>query len=142
MQSARIPFRTLSMHRALPILFLLLAALPAAAQDVFTNRPAFSEPDQPPKSFASCAEVRPMAEGLPVREARIDFAVTGDLTLVKSDGALWYLVTCDDVRVMCVTYEGNDMKVGERVFMRGGYRRLDERHAVLDPCLASRSAPE
>jgi hypothetical protein len=79
-----------------------------------------------------------MSEGLPPREERIDFAVTGDLTLVKGDGALWYLVVCSDVRVMCVTYESNDMKVGQRVFMRGGYRRLDERHAVLDPCLASR----
>lgn len=119
-------------------LALLLAFLPAAADDIFTNRPAFSAPDQPPKRFATCDEVGPMSEGLPQRDNRIDFAVTGDLTLVKGDGALWYLVMCSDVRVMCVTYESNDMKTGDRVFMRGGYRRLDDRHAVLDPCLASR----
>ena len=124
----------------------LLAAilvLPASAQDMFANRPAFSAPDQPPQRYAVCDEVRRMAEGLPDNdERRIDLAVTGDLTLVKSDGALWYLVICGDVRVMCVTYESNDMAVGERVFMRGGYRRLDPRHAVLDPCLASRTAPD
>lgn len=123
-------------------LAVLALSLPAAADDIFANRPAFSEPDQPPKRFASCEEIRAMSEGLPPREARIDFAVTGDLTLVKGDGALWYLVMCSDVRVMYVTYESNDMKIGERVFMRGGYRRLDERHAVLDPCLASRDATE
>jgi hypothetical protein len=38
-----------------------------------------------------------------------------------------------------VTYESNDMQVRERVFMRGGYRRLDDNHAVLDPCLANRN---
>lgn len=130
------------MHRMLSVILLAPIAWSAAADDIFANRPAFSEPDQPPRSFASCAALRPMAEGLPPREARIDLAVAGDLTLVKTDGALWYLVICDDLRVMCVTYESNDMKVGERVFMRGGYRRLDDRHAVLDPCLASREAPE
>jgi hypothetical protein len=113
-------------------------SLPAAAQDIFADRPAFSAPDQPPKRFAACDEVRKMSEGLPQDDKRIDLAVTGDLTLVKSDGALWYLVICDDVRIMCVTYESNDMRLGERVFMRGGYRRLDPRHAVLDPCLAFR----
>lgn len=83
-----------------------------------------------------------MAEGLPAGDTRVDLSVTGDLRLVKTDGALWYLVICDDVRIMCVTYESNDMKVGERVFMKGGFRRLDARHAVLDPCLADREAPE
>jgi len=42
--------------------------------------------------------------------------------------------------VMCVTYESNDMKVGDRVFMKGAYRRIDRNHAVLDPCLASSEA--
>jgi hypothetical protein len=44
---------------------------------------------------------------------------------------------CSDVRVMCVTYQGNDMKAGDRVLFKGGYKRLDENHAVLDPCLAN-----
>ncbi len=37
---------------------------------------------------------------------------------------------------MCVTYQSNDMKVGDAVEMRGAYRRLDANHVVLDPCLA------
>jgi len=130
------------MPRATCAALILFATLPAAADDLFATRPAFSAPDQPAKHVARCTEIRAMAEGLPVREERIDLSVAGDLTLVKTDGALWYLVICDDLRIMCVTYDSNDMKTGERVLMKGGYRRLDDRHAVLDPCLASRDAPE
>jgi hypothetical protein len=42
-----------------------------------------------------------------------------------------------DVRLMCVTYKSNDMKVRDRVFMKGGYARLDANHIKLDPCLAN-----
>jgi hypothetical protein len=38
---------------------------------------------------------------------------------------------------MCITYQGNGMKVGDPIVMKGGYRRLDKNHAVLDPCLAN-----
>ena len=78
-----------------------------------------------------------MAEGLVPSEIRIDLNVTGKLTLVRTDGALWYLVMCSDLRIMCVTYQSNDMKTGDTVVFRGGYKRLDENHAVLDPCLAN-----
>jgi hypothetical protein len=128
------------MPRAAVAALVLVASLPAAAQDIFASRPAFSPPDQLARRSAGCAEVRAMAEGLPAREERIDLSIQGSLTLVKTDGALWYLVMCDDLRIMCVTYQSNDMKTGERVVMQGGYRRLDDRHAVLDPCLASRDA--
>lgn len=132
----------LASRAASTALALLLAALPAAAEDLFASRPAFSPPEQRPSVTARCDEVRAMAEGLPVLETRIDLWVAGALTLVRTDGALWYLVICDDLRIMCVTYESNDMQVGERVVMRGGYRRLDPKHAVLDPCLASREDQE
>ncbi len=39
---------------------------------------------------------------------------------------------------MCVTYSRNGMKIGDRVTLRGAYRAVDDRHVVLDPCLASR----
>lgn len=123
------------MRRAL--VFMYLMATPALADDVFTGRPAFSPAETPPKASARCEEVRAMAEGVPSDGDRIDLSVTGALTLVKTDGALWYLVVCSDLRVMCVAYQGNDMKVGDRVEMRGAYRRLDPNHAVLDPCLAT-----
>ena len=127
------------MLRAAAALVLALSMWASAgAQDIFANRPAFSGPEQPAKRRAECGELRAMAEGLPVPNTRIDLAVTGELRLVTGDGALRYLVICEDLRVMCVTYESNDMQIGERVLMRGAYRRLDDNHAVLDPCLASR----
>jgi hypothetical protein len=123
------------MHRCL-CAFLLIAS-PCLAANSLENRPAFSEAERPPQRAASCNELRTMAEGLEPSELRIDLAIAGQLTLVKGDGALWYLVMCADLRVMCVTYESNDMKVGDTVLFRGGYTRLDANHAVLDPCLAN-----
>src|SRR5262245_8483816 len=126
------------MHRQLMIAATLLACVPAAAQDdIFAGRPAFSLGDQPAQSVARCEDVRSMSAGLPKIDYRIDLAVTGELRLVRTDGALWYLVICSDVRVMCVTYESNDMKNGDTVIFRGNYRRLDDDHVMLDPCLAS-----
>jgi hypothetical protein len=119
------------------LLGVLLCAGAAKADDFFTQRPAFSPAEVPAASSARCEELRAMAEGVPDATDRIDLSVTGKLTLVKSDGALWYLVVCSDLRVMCVTYEGNNMKVGDSIEMRGAYRRLDRNHAVLDPCLAT-----
>jgi hypothetical protein len=110
----------------------------AADEDIFKNRPAFSLGDQPAIAPAQCHEIRKMSDGLPHYEGRIDFSSEGALTLVKGDGALWYLVMCPDVRVMCVTYESNDMKVGDKVVFQGGYIRMDANHVMLDPCLANR----
>lgn len=124
------------MRRLLLGLILMLSP-DHADDDIFANRPAFSPPEVQAKSSARCDELRAMAEGVPDRDDRVDLSVTGELTLVRSDGALWYLVVCSDLRVMCVTYQANDMKVGDRVEIRGAYRRLDKNHAVLDPCLAS-----
>jgi hypothetical protein len=130
------------MYRALPPLIAagLVALLPsgslAQSDDIFADRPAFSRGEVPPRATARCEELRAMAEGLPETRFRIDLAASGKLTLVKTDGALWYLVICSDLRVMCVTYESNGMKVGDLVTIKGAYRRLDPNHAVLDPCLA------
>jgi hypothetical protein len=46
------------------------------------------------------------------------------------------MAMCQDVQVMCVTYQSNGMKAGDRVLFRGAYTRLDENHVVLGPCLA------
>lgn len=123
------------------VLFSLsLVVTPALADDLFTNRPAFSPAETPAQSSARCDELRAMAEGVSDDRDRIDLSVTGKLTLVRTDGALWYLVACSDLRVMCVTYEANDMKIGDAVELRGAYRRLDSNHVVLDPCLATAEA--
>jgi hypothetical protein len=129
------------MNRGALLSIRLMAALmvfggPCQAQDMLDNRPAFSLGDHPAKSFAQCDQVRPMSENLRDPGFRIDLSATGKLTLVKTDGALWYLVICSDVRIMCVTYQSNDMKVGDVVKMQGAYQRLDPNHVLLDPCLA------
>jgi hypothetical protein len=121
------------------ILALMPTARPAQSQDVFENRPAFSLGDHPSRTVAQCHQVRSMSENLDDPGFRIDLSATGRLTLVRTDGALWYLVICQDVRIMCVTYQSNDMKVGEAVKMQGAYQRLDANHIVLDPCLAERA---
>ncbi len=120
-------------------LVLMLAIAPAGAQDIFANRPAFSAGDQPAQSAARCDEIRRMSAGLPEPDFRIDLSLIGELTSVRTDGALWYLVMCSDVRVLCVTYQSNDMKAGDRVLMKGGYSRRDDNHVMLDPCLANRA---
>lgn len=81
-----------------------------------------------------------MSAGLPLLEQRISLTVAGELTAIQTDGALWYLVMCasPDVRILCVTYQSNDMKPGDLVLFRGGYGRIDDDHVALDPCLASR----
>ena len=128
------------MSRALLALVLLGFVAPALAQDLFANRPGFSPAEQPAQRFARCEELRPMAEGVGDPDSRIDLWLEGELTLVRTDGALWYMVMCGDLRVMCVTYEQNEMKVGDKVYFKGGYRRIYPNHAVLDPCLASAEA--
>ena len=81
-----------------------------------------------------------MTAGLGEPEFRVDLSVIGTLTSVRTDGALWYLTMCNlpDVRIMCAAYQSNDMKPGERVYVKGGYRRVDPNHILLDPCLANR----
>ena len=120
-------------------LLTALACQTAGAQDIFANRPAFSPAEVPSAATARCDQLRAMAEGLGEPDFRVDLSVEGELTAVQTDGALWYLVVCNlpDLRVMCVAYQQNDMKPGDRVGFKGAYRRLDANHAVLDPCLAS-----
>src|SRR5262245_29417810 len=98
---------------AWPVVAAMLAGPAAAQDDLFADRPAFSAGDEPAQSFARCDEIRSMSAGLPENlEMRVDLSVVGELTSVRSDGALWYLTMCTDVRIMCVTYESNGMKVG------------------------------
>ena len=134
--------------KALFVLFLfgLSAALPCSAAEpgnigeAIATRPAFSGGDLPAKATAACHQVRAMAAGVGNPTFRVDLSVSGHLTSVRTDGALWYLTMCNlpDVRIMCVAYQSNDMKTGDTVFIKGGYRRVDANHILLDPCLANR----
>jgi len=125
----------------------LLAALASSASfanDPLAGRPAFSYGEEPARAAARCGDLRAMSAGLPPLQQRTSLTVAGALTAIQTDGALWYLVMCasPDVRVLCVTYQSNEMKRGDPVLFRGGYSRIDEDHVALDPCLASRVTSE
>lgn len=111
-----------------------------ASDDIFANRPAFSNAEQPARMPAECRDVRRMADGIPELDYRIDLSVVGSLTAVQTDQVLWYLVLCSapDIRIMCVTYQSNGMAIGDRVIVKGEYLRRDANHVLLDLCLANR----
>jgi len=117
------------------IFALAFAASPCLAAGILDNRPAFSEGNQPAKRAAACEELRTMSAGLKAPD-RIDLAIVGQLTAIRSEGSFWYMEMCRDLQVMCLTYQSNNMKVGDRVLFRGAYTRLDDNHVVLGPCLA------
>ncbi|HEV7258980.1 MAG TPA: hypothetical protein VGN82_14465 [Bosea sp. (in: a-proteobacteria)] len=104
----------------------------------FADRPAFSRPEQPAKP-ATCDDVAAQLPDSVPRDSRVDMAIAGPVTLIQTDGALWYVAVCADpgVRVLCVTYSANELKLGDKVVLRGGYSRQNPRHVLLDPCLAS-----
>ncbi|MGO4404692.1 hypothetical protein AB4Z10_10565 [Bosea sp. RAF48] len=116
---------------------------PALAQTLlpdsfFVGRPAFSQPEQPGKP-ASCEDISGQLPDSVPPDSRVDMAIAGTVSLIQTDGALWYVAVCAEpgVRVLCVTYSANDLKLGDKAILRGGYSRQDRRHVLLDPCLAS-----
>jgi hypothetical protein len=101
----------------------------------------FADPDMKPDYQARCHEVRELTKDRETGATRVDFSVTGPLALVHFDGTLAYLGLCGtapDPKVLCVTYQTNDMKVGDVVTVAGGYSRPNPDFIVLDPCLAQR----
>ena len=130
--------------RPLDTLVLLSIATMASAHaqtPSIAGRPGLAGPEQVPAETATCENLETALAGFPPPNTRVDLWIAGELTLIHTDGALWYLVVCSSpgMRVMCVTYADNGMKLGERVTLRGAYRPQDELHVLLDPCLASRS---
>jgi hypothetical protein len=105
------------------------------------GRPGLAEAESEPAAIAKCESLHASLAGFRPPQRRVDLWVTGPLTLVHTDGVLWYLAICSSprIRVLCVTYSDNGMKVGEWVTLRGAYRAVDDLHVVLDPCLASRT---
>jgi hypothetical protein len=112
--------------------------VPGLADDVLTGRAGLAEAEMPPERVAKCGELRTALRDLPEIERRIDLWVEGNALGIQTDGALWYVVVCStpDISVLCVTYDKNEMKVGDYVQARGAYSRRDENHVMLDPCLA------
>jgi hypothetical protein len=111
----------------------------AAAEVDIAGRPGLAEAEVPPQRAATCGELRTSLRDLAEPERRVDLWVEGRAVGVQTDGALWYVLLCElpDIRVLCVTYERNELKVGDYVQARGAYSRRDKDHVLLDPCLAS-----
>ncbi len=119
---------------------LMLGSATASGQEGDEKSP-FADPDMQPSYRAQCHEVRELTKDRGTGETRVDFSVTGPLALVHFDGTLAYLGLCGtapDPKVLCVTYQTNDMKVGDVVTVAGGYSRPNPDFIVLDPCLAQR----
>jgi hypothetical protein len=95
-----------------------------------------------PKVAAICETANEWIKHAPETDDRVSFAITGKLVTVQWDGALAYLVMCEEsnVQVLCVTYSADGREVGEVVTFGGGYSRAGEKQIMLDPCLASKPA--
>jgi hypothetical protein len=94
---------------------------------------------QPAPSFlAPCGELRKAVGKLKGKdEELVTIEVMGELTSVKSDGALVYMFMCrpPDPMVLCITYETNGRKAGDRLILTGSYSQRGPNHILLDPCL-------
>jgi hypothetical protein len=113
----------------------------ALAQEALEKSP-FADADMKPAMEARCDDLRRLTQGHEAGPKRVDLAVTGALALVHFDGTLAYLGLCGtapDPKVLCVTYQTNDLKVGDVVSATGGYSRPNADYIVLDPCLAVRA---
>ena len=121
----------------------LLAALPGA--DAAAER-HWQDPDSPfrigegyAEVPATCETIADWIELAPEIDARFSFSIQGELVASDWDGALAYLVMCNEpgIQIMCVTYSNEGHEVGQEVFFAGGWSRVDERKVLLDPCLAT-----
>ncbi len=120
---------------------LILGSAPSALSQDAPEKNPFADPDMQPSHRAQCHEVRELTRDRETGPTRVDFSVTGPLALVHFDGTLAYLGLCGtapDPKVLCITYQTNDMKVGDVVTVTGGYSRPNPDFIVLDPCLARR----
>ena len=92
----------------------------SARADELEGRAGLAEAEMPPQRVAKCGELRTALRDFPELERRIDLWVEGNAAGIQTDGALWYVVVCSspDIRVLCVTYEKNEMKIGDYVQAR------------------------
>jgi len=95
---------------------------------------------QPSPSFqANCSELRAAMASLQGREERelITIEVVGALEIVREENGLVLLGLCGppDPRVLCITYEANERRPGDRVLVVGSIHPAGEDFIQLDPCL-------
>ena len=126
------------MHRATRLLALIaLATLPLTTPTHAQPAPSFQ---------ARCGELRAAMAGLNGREEDelVAIEVVGPLAFVRDAGGIVYLGLCGppDPRVLCVTYETNGRKVGDRVVVTGSILPRGPDFVQLDPCLHNEPTPE
>ncbi len=127
--------------QSLFIASLMIGSATGALTQESPDKNPFADPDMHPSYRAQCHEVRELTKDRATGETRVDLSVVGSLALVHFDGTLAYLGLCGtepEPKVLCVTYQTNDMKVGDVVTVAGGYSRPNADFIVLDPCLAQR----
>jgi hypothetical protein len=118
---------------------LLAMCTLAHAQDWQSPDSPFTLGEAQPAKVATCETAKDWIDRAPQVEGRVSFAISGKLTTVHWDGALGYLIMCDepDIQVMCVTYGVEGREAGQTVVFAGGYSRAGQKKIMLDPCLAS-----
>lgn len=128
------------MTRALGLTACLVASAQAVAAPCCDPSSPFRAGEGYADVPASCETIEAWLDRAPEDDQRISMTIHGELAHVQTDGVLAYLVMCADdrVQVMCVTYKTNGMKPGDTVRFGGGFSRVGERQAMLDPCLADR----
>ena len=108
----------------------------------------WDRPDSPfvmgeayPDVAATCETANYWINHVPRTDDRVSFAIEGELVAAEWDGALAYLIMCDEpgVQVLCVTYSKDGREVGDTVLFGGGYSRVGNTQIMLDPCLASKN---
>jgi hypothetical protein len=124
---------------ALPVALaaLLAAANPSLAQECCDPAGPFRPGEGYAEEPATCETIAGWVERAPQVDARISMTIRGALSHVETDGALAYLIMCEEggMQVMCVTYDTNGMEAGDVVLFAGGYARVGEKQVMLDPCL-------
>lgn len=124
---------------ALAVAVFVLSSAPSRAQEWRRSDSPYRMGEEYAEVPATCETIGRWIDHAPKTDDRFSLTMVGRLVSVDWDGALAYLVACEEpgVQVMCVTYSAEGRSVGETVTIAGGFVRVDERRIMLDPCLAS-----
>lgn len=112
-----------------------LSAFALVVCAVGLGAPAGAQPE--PSFRASCETLRQSLDALKDSGELVTIAIEDSLTMAKSGAGLTYLGLCTAPapQVLCVTYQGEARKVGDRVLVSGTLERVGPDHVKLDPCI-------
>lgn len=121
----------------------LMPALSLAAEWERVDSP-YRMSEAYPEVPATCETAKYWIEHAPETDDRVSFAITGKLVQVEWDGALAYLIMCDekDVQVMCVTYRKDGREVGDTVLSAVAIAGLATSGSCSTPALPQNTKSE